>query len=149
MFVSWAECRRTHSLFGHFLGGTNRQSYDNSIHKMLAKVRDRAVDEKPAMSRLHIVVAATWVAVMAVSIAYGVDGDGIGEQAMLAAIAISILTFPLGLVGAWAAVFIGDQFGVGDLWIFISFGALALVAGYIQWFFVVPGLWRRIVRGRP
>lgn len=92
------------------------------------------------MTNIRIVLKVIWLIAAILIFGYGVNAGGIGEESMLSAIGIMFLTFPLGLIGMWASVLIGEALNANALWLFIGSGVLSLAFGYLQWFMFVPKL---------
>ena len=65
------------------------------------------------------------------------------------------LTFPAGLIGIVAAGWVSyllppseELSGIQQFWTIVRYWTIAVTLGYLQWFVVVPILWRKVKRSK-
>jgi hypothetical protein len=99
------------------------------------------------------ILTVAYVLACAVVLGYAVAARHIRDTDIFVAYAMLFLTFPSGFVVA--ALFAGVAYGLSDAFgitvpgglgnnivVVLTFG----VAGYIQWFVLLPWLWRKVER---
>jgi hypothetical protein len=98
------------------------------------------------MKKTKLIVAAAWISLCVYSLIVFLQksGEVSSEVSIALFIKMLILSFPTGYVGALATEYFLDLFDLGKIDRTIIVWFAMLMAGYIQWFLVLPALLRKI-----